>query len=170
MSARCNIQGGQKSQEIPSRPERNDNISLDAILAELEQQGHKATGPRRQIIALLYEQAGAVTATELYTRLRGRARSAGLVTVYRTLELLAACGLAHRLIQEDRPNHEIRYLLCGPQQKHHHHLICTHCGHVESVEACVLAPLEQEVARTSGYQIQRHTLELFGLCPDCRNG
>jgi Fur family ferric uptake transcriptional regulator len=146
----------------------SNTMPLAAVLTELERQGHKATGPRRQIIALLAEQASAVTAAELYTHLREQAHNTGLVTVYRTLELLAECGLAHHLIQEDRPNHEIRYILCTPRQEHHHHLICTRCGHVESISACMLAPLEREVARSSGYHIQRHTLELFGLCPSCQ--
>jgi Fur family ferric uptake transcriptional regulator len=151
-----------------NRREANASISLEAVLAELERRGHKVTGPRRQIVALFFKQARAVTATDLYLQLRASSRGIGLVTVYRTLELLAESGLAHRLIQEDRPNHEIRYLCCRPQQGHHHHIICTHCGRTESIASCMLLPLEQEIASASGYAIERHTLELFGLCPACQ--
>jgi Fe2+ or Zn2+ uptake regulation protein len=36
------------------------------------------------------------------------------------------------------------------------------------VEDCGMAEVAREVGRRTGYRIERHRLELFGVCPDCR--
>ena len=50
---------------------------------------------------------------------------------------------------------------------HHHHLVCTNCGKTVEIES----PSESWLKGISdkyGFTIERHTLEVFGLCEDCR--
>jgi Fur family ferric uptake transcriptional regulator len=137
-----------------------------AVLQELAERGYAATEPRRRIVACFLERQEAVTAADLYLRLRAKGESIGLVTVYRTLDLLVACRLAHVVMHEDPSQQERQFLPCG-LAGHHHHLVCTACGRVQQVTDCHLAALEADLANSSGYRIDRHALTLFGCCPAC---
>ena len=58
------------------------------------------------------------------------------------------------------------FRLCG-DDGHHHHLVCTGCGKTVEIES----PSESWLKGISdkyGFTIERHTLEVFGLCEDCR--
>ena len=89
----------------------------------------------------------------------------GRATVFRALELFAELGLVERL---DLPSGEHAYVACEPA--HHHHVVCSHCGRATEVDDCGMTEVAREVARRTGYRIDRHRLELFGVCPDCRAG
>ena len=51
-------------------------------------------------------------------------------------------------------------------EMHHHHIVCRSCHKVEVLDFCVVDVLER-MAKKRGYTRLTHTLELFGLCPDC---
>ena len=58
--------------------------------------GHKWTGQRREIVAVLDEdQSLHLSAEELHGILQERGQKIGLATVYRTLELMVDMGLIH---------------------------------------------------------------------------
>lgn len=139
------------------------------MLHRLTERGYAATEPRKRIIACFLERPDAVTAADLYFRLRRSDGGIGLVTIYRTLDLLVTCGLAHVIVPDDQPTQERHFLPCGLTDLHHHHLFCTACGSVQEITDCHLDTLEADVARTSGYRIDRHALTLFGCCPACQS-
>ncbi len=86
---------------------------------------------------------------------------AHLATVYRTLERFVAAGLLERVdFQEGKFRYEYK-------RAHHHHAICEACGAVQDIENDDLSGLESAVRRESGFIVQRHTLEFFGLCNKC---
>ena len=86
------------------------------------------------------------------------------VTVYRCLETFEHARLVRRC---DFSDGVVRYELIGDD--HHHHLICRSCGKVEELEIDVhhLHSLER-AAETRGYAGVAHSLEFFGICPDCQ--
>ncbi len=87
----------------------------------------------------------------------------GLATVYRQLNALAEAGEADTVRLEGQQ----LFRLCG-DDGHHHHLVCTNCGKTVEIES----PSEtwlRGISEKYGFTIERHTLEVFGLCPDCRN-
>lgn len=139
--------------------------ALGAAARRLETHGYRATPQRLAVVAGLMAQRGYVTARDLHGAVRRVNRRLGLATVYRTLELLADCGLAERFPQ---PNNEVRYVFCSEQ--HHHHLICTRCGLVAEVPGCALHALQRELERERHFAITDHALTFFGLCMDCGNG
>lgn len=134
---------------------------MDDDTRRLRHHGYRLTAPRRRIIAALREAGRYRTATQLYERLGGGA--VGLASVYRTLELLAELGLAQRRAEAGG---EASFLYCSP--RHHHHAICTRCGLVREVEICPGGELSRAVERATAFQIARHTLDFYGLCPDCQ--
>ncbi len=128
----------------------------------LEVSGYRATAQRLTVLTALMAQRRYVTAQELHAALRRVQPHLGLATVYRTLELLVACGLAEPFPQ---PNHEARYAYCS--SRHHHHLVCTGCGLVAEVPGCTLQAVERELESQSHFAISDHALTFFGTCQDC---
>ena len=66
----------------------------------------------------------------------------------------------------DLPSGEHAYVECEPI--HHHHVICSLCQRTTEIEACGMPAVTRDVARRTGFRIQFHRLELFGVCPDCQ--
>jgi Fe2+ or Zn2+ uptake regulation protein len=54
------------------------------------------------------------------------------------------------------------------QSGHEHLLICTSCGKAVTFHGDNFDDLSHEVAADTGFSIQDHMLQLFGLCPDCQ--
>src|SRR3712207_9164873 len=92
--------------------------------------------------------------------IRDRCRGVGLVTVYRTLDLLSELGVVRRLDLGDGPRYELA-------EDHHHHLICAGCGSVAEFEQCPLDPARLPQV-WSDFEIRAHSLEVYGTCADCR--
>src|SRR4029077_12002150 len=84
-------------------------------------------------------------------------------TLFRALDLLTELRVVERL---DLPSGEHAYVPCLPA--HHHHVICSRCGRTTEVEDAGVAEAVAEIARRSGYRIDTHRLELFGLCRHCQ--
>jgi len=121
----------------------------------------------RQRSAVLGVLAGgdALSAQDLYARLRRKGSNVGLATVYRTLRLLAEEGAVDVL--RDDPV-QARFRLCSIT--HHHHLVCERCGRVEEIPECDIAPWATKVAKQRGFQLRAHRAEIVGLCPECSSG
>lgn len=129
----------------------------------LSDAGIRSTEPRRAVAELIATRNGHFTARELVDDATSRRSGIGRATIFRTLELFADLGLVERL---DLPSGEHAYVACEPA--HHHHVVCLRCGRSSEVEDWGMADVAREVARRTGYRIERHRLELFGVCPDCR--
>lgn len=129
-------------------------MELESAIGKLRGRGYKAT-PQR--VAVL-EAVGAEQ-HQSFDEIRGRCPGVGVVTVYRTLDLLSEIGLLRRLELGEGP----RYELAGD---HHHHLICESCGGVSEFEECPLDP-DLLPPRYSDFEVRSHSLEVYGLCPAC---
>jgi Fur family ferric uptake transcriptional regulator len=140
-------------------------VDVQPLLDALSDAGIRSTEPRRAVAELIAARAGHFTARDLVDIAADRRPTIGRATVFRALELFADLGLVERL---DLPSGEHAYVVCEPT--HHHHVVCSRCGRSTEVEDCGMAEVAREVARRTGYRIERHRLELFGLCPDCRVG
>jgi Fur family ferric uptake transcriptional regulator len=123
----------------------------------------RETGPRRALSALIARRRGHFTAADLLADAQRRDVQIGRATVFRTLDLLALRGSLERI---DLPSGGHAYVACAPQQ-HHHHVVCRSCGKSVEADDAGLQSVVREIARRSGYRIDSHRLELFGLCPDC---
>jgi Fur family ferric uptake transcriptional regulator len=137
---------------------------LDPIVRALDTAGYRVTGPRRAVAALIAEHDGHFTAAELETVARERRIRVSRASLFRALDLLTALGVLERL---DLPTGEHAYVPCAPA--HHHHIVCSRCGRTAEVEDFGVAAAVDEIARRSGYRIDSHRLELFGLCRRCRS-
>jgi Fe2+ or Zn2+ uptake regulation protein len=140
---------------------------LDAavIVAALEATGHRLTAPRRQLADVIASQVGHFTAEDLHSGARRRGVRVGRATIFRSLDVLTELGLIERL---DLPSGEHAYVGCLPA--HHHHIVCSRCGRSTGVTDLGLESVAERVSRTTGYRVDTHRLELYGLCPVCQAG
>lgn len=53
-------------------------------------------------------------------------------------------------------------------RKHHHHIVCNTCNNVIDVTEEELQINLQAIAKKTGYTIQDHSIELFGMCTPCQ--
>jgi Fur family ferric uptake transcriptional regulator len=133
------------------------------IVTALDLAGYRVTGPRRAVADLITEHDGHFTASELESAARDRRLGISRATLFRALDLLTELRVVERL---DLPTGEHAYVPCAAA--HHHHVICSRCGRTAEVEDCGVGEAVREVARRSGYRIDSHRLELFGLCRHCQ--
>lgn len=124
----------------------------------------KFTNQRSLIVDTFLKEEGHISTEELYRKVIPKAPSIGLATVYRTLKLLAECGLAHeRNFGDGQTRYEHSY-----EHIHHDHLICTRCGKIIEFENTDIEKLQNEIARKNEFKAYAHKLELYGFCNDCK--
>jgi Fur family transcriptional regulator, ferric uptake regulator len=138
-------------------------MSTDTWLEQLHDNGYRITAARRAVVDTVYGSSHALSPIEVYDSARKKYRALGLVTVYRTLEKLEELHLIQRVHQ---PQGCQAFIAAGIG--HQHLLLCKNCGEVAFFEGDDLDALTAAIARKSGYQIQEHWLQLFGLCGKCK--
>jgi Fur family transcriptional regulator, ferric uptake regulator len=138
-------------------------VNSMAIVGALEEAGYRLTAPRRAVADLIGGRRGHFTADELLAESRRRRLGVTRATVFRSLDVLADLSLIERL---DLPTGEHAFVACEPA--HHHHIVCSSCGRSTEVDDNGLEAVAAAVERQSGYRVDTHRLELFGLCPGCR--
>jgi Fur family transcriptional regulator, ferric uptake regulator len=137
--------------------------SPEAMLEALVKAGHSNTRARRAVITALCETGDQVSPASLLALGRAHHPALGIVTVYRTLDILLELELVRKL-HSDEGCH--RY---APSTHHHgHHVICQQCQRAIEFEGCDLEAVVGAVEAATGFQVRSHFLELFGVCPDCQ--
>jgi Fe2+ or Zn2+ uptake regulation protein len=132
-------------------------------ITALDEAGYFVTEPRRVVAQMAAERDGHFTANELVGEAQRARLGVGRATVFRALELFEQLGLVERL---DLPNGEHAYVVCQPA--HHHHVICTACGRSAEVGDLGIGSLAAEVESETGFTLDSHRIELYGLCSACR--
>ncbi|MEW6503959.1 MAG: Fur family transcriptional regulator [Chloroflexota bacterium] len=135
---------------------------IENWLEQLQASGYRLTEPRRAIVELVATSDHALSPIEIYDIGRQEYPRLGLVTVYRTLERLEDLGLIQRVHSPDGCHRYLRAF-----EGHQHLLICTRCGRVEMFAGDDIDPLTRRVEQATGYQVEDHWLQLFGVCPRC---
>ena len=125
--------------------------------------GHKLTQPRRAVLKVMARSAESLTPAEIRARAQKYYRQTGLVTVYRTLELLIECGAVRKIHGSDGC-----HAYAPASEGHAHSIVCEKCHAVTEFDNCDLADLLATVQRRTGYRVSGHWLELYGYCPRCR--
>lgn len=134
------------------------------ILAELKQAGLRITRGRREVLEVLFEAGGPLSLEDIHERARARGARIDFATVFRTMAMLEARGLVHK-VHLGRPR---AYFELSDPSRHYDHLVCTQCGKVVLLEEpCPLSEFEKALARRHGFRNVHHSLEFFGVCPEC---
>jgi len=120
------------------------------------------TRPRRVLGESLASGSEFRSAQDIHQALRASGEKVGLATVYRSLQAMAANNEVDAVRSESG---EVVYRRCSPT--HHHHLVCRTCGHTIEVAGPGVERWTKAVAAEHGFEDVSHTIEIFGICPDC---
>jgi Fur family ferric uptake transcriptional regulator len=137
---------------------------MQVLLEYLQQKKLKLTPHRELILETFLRHEGHRSVEDIYRVVREEDPRIGYTTVYRTMKILADCGLAREIdLADGITRYEHLY-----NHEHHDHMICTQCGksiefYNEEIEAVQDAASEQ-----LGFKVFDHKLQIFGLCEECR--
>ncbi len=122
------------------------------------QKGMKMTGQRRVIAQVLSEALDHPNVEEVHRRAAALDPGISIATVYRTVRLFEAANILER---HDFGDGRARYekMPVG----HHDHLIDLETGDVVEFNSEQIEVLQREVAKSLGYDLVDHRLELFGV-------
>ncbi len=143
------------------------------LLGALKEDGYRVTAPRRALLRILAESTEPMSVQELHAHVNPDFDSAdeeseeeiNLVTVYRFANLLVEMGLVRRVeFGQGYARYEREESQAGP---HHHHIVCRQCSRIEDFHGCDLQGLTAQLEGDTGFRIERHQLELYGVCPKC---
>ena len=138
-------------------------VSTVSVGTRLAAGGRRRTAQRVVVAEALAGAKRALSAQELYERIRTTHPTIGRATVYRALEQQVQDGMASRF---EREGHVSAYIACDAE--HHHHLVCTSCQRVEDVAEDVVAPMLGAVGRRHDFSVDHAALDFYGLCSRCR--
>jgi len=124
----------------------------------------KSSDKRSFVVDYFIQTDRHFTVEELYNAIKKLKPGISYSTVYRTLKLLAQCGLASEsMFGESVSRYEPVH-----STGHHDHLVCRECGKIIEFENDKIEKLQKDVARNYGFHVSAHRLELYGLCKKCR--
>ena len=130
--------------------------------AQLRARGYRMTSQRLAILHVLRHAETHLSPREVYKRAKQELPGLTEPTVYRTLEFLAANGLAR---PSQTGNGHLMYEIAGND---HHHIVCRICGDEIEVDHTLLEHLYHKLESTSGYvRIDSH-MTFFGVCLQCQ--
>lgn len=111
-------------------------------------------------------QEGHVSADDLVDLVHKEAAGIGRATVYRTLQWMCASGIARKV---DFGDGRARY---EPSAKHprHFHLICTACQRSSEFLSSDIETFVEEIAGAHEFDAKQTTVQIHGICVECRTG
>jgi Fe2+ or Zn2+ uptake regulation protein len=122
---------------------------------------HRFTPQRRAILEAIQASDQHPTAAQIYAQVRAKHPKVAFGTVYKTLDLLSRTG---QVLQIEFGDGASRY---DRRVDRHDHAICTRCGTLVDLDVRLPADLDSEASQASGFLIDQHTTQFFGLCPTC---
>lgn len=137
--------------------------ALEKAESLCQQRQQRFTAIRRRVLELVWRRHQPIGAYEVLELLQRDARTAP-PTVYRALDFLQQLGLVHRIASLNA------YVGCAAPGEPHdgQFLICESCNSLAELEEATITSAIAESAAKSGFEPRRHTVEIMGLCPNCR--
>src|ERR1700760_782600 len=136
----------------------------EIFFKHLKRVGLKHTEQRDTILRTFLDTRDHLSTDELYRLVKKQDTGIGFTTVYRTLKLLAECGLASEVAFHDGiARYEHQY-----QRRNHHHMVCTDCGSSVEFFSADIERIEQEIGREHKYLPTRHSFQIYGICDQCQ--
>ncbi|WP_296111721.1 Fur family transcriptional regulator [uncultured Anaerococcus sp.] len=122
----------------------------------------RITKQRRLILEYIDKKNEPVSGQEIYLDLQDK-MAMDLSTVYRNLNILEENDLLLKTADIDG----ISYYQIN-KDDHKHFITCNNCGKKLVIESCPVHELEEEAMKETGFIINGHNFEFYGICPDCQ--
>ena len=131
--------------------------------------GGRLTSERLALLKIICDTKDHFQPHDILMLLRKQGYNLSLTTVYRNVALLVQAGIICRATVQEAPRSGGVWYEHIWDHEHHDHLICSHCGKKVEFFYPAIDILQEAVAKEHGFTLERHHLELTGLCPDCQN-
>jgi len=135
---------------------------LTQLFTSLRARGCRLSGGRELLLRVLAAAGKPLSAAAIMNSAAVKRAALDRATVYRVLNFWEKESVLEILrLQGDERLYHLNL-------HHHHHLVCTACKKISSVDSCrSLSREEVLISKKTGFKIKRHTLEFYGLCQDC---
>lgn len=137
-------------------------MKVEAAVAQLKQSDIRITPQRYAILEYLIESHSHPTADDIYKALSKRFPSMSVATVYNNLRLFTKIGFVQEMAYGDSSS---RFDFSSQK---HYHAICEECGKIVDTYYPGLDDVEVAAEQLTGFRINKHRMELYGICPDCQ--
>jgi Fur family ferric uptake transcriptional regulator len=134
----------------------------EVFAAYLAKHRLKRSEQREAILEVFLRTQSHLSVDDLLQLVQKRRPDVGRTTVYRTLKLLQAAGLATELVLQGETRFEREY-----KRRHHDHFICKTCGAIFEFSSDEIERIQDEVAADLGFVIDGHRHQIFGYCRAC---
>jgi Fur family transcriptional regulator, zinc uptake regulator len=140
-----------------------DTLATAETLAR--DRGEKLTPLRRRVLEIVLESHRPMGAYDVLSALARDGTKPAPPTVYRALDFLRAQGFVHRIDSQSA------FAACfAPATSHRSHfLLCRACGRAAEIEDGALDTALTAASGRAGFTAEQETVEITGLCADCRN-
>ena len=137
-------------------------MQLETALDTLKKTGVRITPQRHAILEYLIEAMSHPTADEIYKSLESKFPNMSVATVYNNLRVFKESGLVQELTYGDNAS---RFDFVTSK---HYHTICQSCGKIVDFHYPGLDEIEHLASHVTGFKINSHRLEIYGVCPECQ--
>jgi len=145
-------------------PQKPNSEEQEVLLKHIQKRGLKRTAQRDLILDIFLRTEEHLSSEDLYRLVQKDDPSIGQTTVYRTLKLLTAAGLAREVrFGDGRTHYEHNY-----KHQHHDHMICSECGRIIEFFSAELEAIQDALAAKHRFEVTQHLLRIIGVCAECR--
>lgn len=124
---------------------------------------YKRSRQRERIYSLLCNTDTHPTANWIYDEIKKDFNNLSMGTVYRNINILIDQKKVQRLeagSSFDRFDGNVET---------HYHFICETCGKIEDLHHEVCSELNSIVNAKTGFQVEKHRLDFYGICSSCKS-
>jgi Fur family transcriptional regulator, ferric uptake regulator len=146
-------------------PIRKLKEETELFYSYLRQNGLKKTYQKDLILETFLNTEGHLSVEDIYALVKKRDKKVGVVTVFRTLKSLTACGIAREITLGDgltRFEHSYHH-------PPHHHIVCMECHRAIEYLCPELDKIQDEIIQKYNFRPVHHRFQTFGICEDCRD-
>jgi Fur family ferric uptake transcriptional regulator len=137
---------------------------MQVLVGYLRDNKLKVTPHRELILETFLNHEGHRSVEDIYRTVRQQDPRVGYTTVYRTMKLLAECGLAREIDLADgitRYEHLFNH-------EHHDHMICMECGTSIEFLNPDIESVQDAASEQLGFKVLDHKLQIYGVCRQCQ--
>jgi len=129
----------------------------------LRSKGYRVTPQRLIVLDAVCASQGHATIADIHATVNHMDNTIDRSTIYRALDVLRDSGL---IVESEIEGTGKVYRIAG--ESDHHHLVCSHCGKILTIQQDSIVPLFFHFQQEFGFQVQTDHLVFNGLCKDCQ--
>jgi len=132
--------------------------------ARLSSAGYRISRPRGMVMEILEKAILPLSPLDIFNQAKQEDHVLSIASIYRTLEVLTGLDLIRLVHTNWNCNGYVRATI-----GHKHYVICSSCERIMEFDGTEdISELIDRVQGDTGFLIQKHLLQLFGLCPECQ--